>query len=292
MYLFLLASSLVSVAPPSTAAEALRAADELYERRGEGAVDGVAQAEPIKAAMALYRSALSLDPGSYAARLGLLRAIFFRGGFCAIEEGEQIKLFEEAVHLGDDTTRRLEADLKESRLLAHRDALRREPLAAEIYLWAAVSWGEWAVTHKLGAAWRGALGQIRDLAQAVVDLEPGTLYGGGYLILGRLHAEAPRIPLFSHWVSRQRAIEYLRRAYAIAPDSSNNAFFLAQALLTLEPTRRDEARALLERCASMPARPAFAVEDAHYAQLARNLLRESFGAGAATAVAVSEAPTR
>src|SRR5262245_35950146 len=150
MYLFLLASSLVSVAPPSTAAEALRAADELYERRGEGAVDGVAQAEPIKAAMALYRSALSLDPGSYAARLGLLRAIFFRGGFCAIEEGEQIKLFEEAVHLGDDTTRRLEADLKESRLLAHRDALRREPLAAEIYLWAAVSWGEWAVTHKLG----------------------------------------------------------------------------------------------------------------------------------------------
>jgi tetratricopeptide (TPR) repeat protein len=274
----LLLASLGSDRPVSAVAEAaLRSGDELYERRAEGAQDGTALAGPVEAAMIQYRRALNLDPFSYQARLALLRALFFRGGFCDIGEKEQLKTFEEAKRLADDTVRLLETDLKESRLRAHRDALKREPLAAEIYLWAAVSWGQWASTHKLAAAWRGAAGQIRDLAQAVVDIEPTTLFGSGYLILGRLHAEVPRIPLVMRWVSREKAIEYLRKAYAIAPESSNNAYFLAQALLELEPTRRDEVRDLLERCATTPPRPEFVVEDAHYAEEARDLLGKAFG---------------
>lgn len=261
---------------PAVAEAALRRGDAYYEHRAEGAQGGSALPGPVEEAMAQYRRALNLDPASYPARLALLRAMFFRGGFCPIAEKEQIKLFEEARRLADETVRILEADLKEPRLRAHRDALKREPLAAEIYLWAAVSWGQWAATHKVAAAWRGAAGQIRDLAQAVVDIEPTTLFGSGYLILGRLHAEVPRVPLVMRWVSREKAIEYLRKAYAIAPESSNNAYFLAQALLELEPGRRDEVRELLERCATTPPRPDFVVEDAHYAEQARELLRQSF----------------
>ena len=274
-----LVSALLLSAPAMApaVAEALATGDAHYAERAAGARNGVARTGPIDAAIAAYRRALNLDPGSYAARLRLLRAMFFRGGFCDIAPKEQIRLFEEAKRLADDTVRRLETDLKIPRLSAHREALRREPLAAEIYLWAAVSWGQWATTHKLGAVWQGAARQIRDLAQAVVEIEPQTLYGSGHLILGRLHAEAPRIPMLTPWVSREKAIEHLTKALQIAPDNTSNIYFLAEALLSLRPARRSEVRSLLERCVSAPPRPDFLVEDAHYAEEARQLLAQSFG---------------
>lgn len=265
-----------TVAP--TVAEALATGDAHYAGRAAGARNGVAQSGPIDAAIAAYRGALLLDPNSTPARLRLLRALFFRGGFCDIAATDQIKLFVDAKRLADETVRRLEADLKIPRLSAHREVLKREPLAAEIYLWAAVSWGQWATTHKLGAVWQGAARQIRDLAQAVVDIEPRTLYGSGHLILGRLHAEAPRVPMLTPWVSREKAIEHLTKALQIAPDNTSNIYFLAEALLALQPARRSEVKTLLERCADAPPRPDFLVEDAHYAEAARELLAQAFGA--------------
>lgn len=273
--------SVASAAFPASLAEELAAGDEHYARRAENARGGTAAPAAVETAMLHYRRALALDPGSYRARLGLLRAMFFRGGFCEIDAKAQVRLFEEAKRLADDTVRRLETDRKQPRLGAHKAALRREPLAAEIYLWAAVSWGQWAATHKLAAVWQGAAGQVRDLAQAVVDIEPHTLYGSGYLILGRLHAEVPRIPMLTRWISREKAIVYLRQAFEIAPESSNNSYFLAEGLLAVQPQRREEARLLLERCVHAPPRPDFLVEDAHYAEQARDLLREAFGVVAA-----------
>ena len=253
-------------------AAALASGDAHYQKRAEGAHGGTAHPAQVNAAIADYRWALSREPGSYEARLRLLRAIFFRGGFTDISAADQLKLFEDAKRLADETVRRLEADLKESRVRAHRESLRREPLAAEIYLWAAVSWGQWATTHKLSAAWQGAAGQIRDLAQAVLDIEPRTMFGSGHLILGRLHAEAPRIPLLTPWISHEKALLNLRRAVEIAPENSSNVYFLAEALLALQPASRAEAKTLLERCAAATPRLDFMVEDAHYAEEARDLL--------------------
>jgi tetratricopeptide (TPR) repeat protein len=253
-----------------------------YANRALGARGGTADPGPVEAAIGHYRRALALDPSSYPARLRLLRALFFRGGFCRVDAKDQIRLFEEAKRVADETVRLLEAQSRESRLRSHREAVRREPLAAEIYLWAAVSWGQWATTHRLGAVWQGAAGQIRDFAQAVVDIEPETLFGSAYLILGRLHAEAPRVPMLTPWVSREKALVCLRAAFRIAPQNSSNRYFLAEALNALRPDRRGEARLLLERCAAAHPREGFEVEDAHYAEQARDLLARSFGVRGAT----------
>ena len=64
----------------------------------------------------------------------------------------------------------------------------------------------------------------------------------------------------------------LRQALRTGPENTPNMFFLADALLTYEPAQADEARRLLERCARVEPRPAYAVEDAHYAQMARERL--------------------
>jgi hypothetical protein len=51
-------------------------------------------------------------------------------------------------------------------------------------------------------------------------------------------------------------------------------FFLADALLTFDASKKDEARELLVRCASGPARPAYLVEDRHYMRMAQERLAE------------------
>jgi hypothetical protein len=76
----------------------------------------------------------------------------------------------------------------------------------------------------------------------------------------------------THWISREKALVHLRAAHSIAPESSHATYFLADALLNLSPSSRDEAVRLLQSCASRRARPEYLVEDAHYAEMARERL--------------------
>src|SRR5260370_1228256 len=114
----------------------------------------------------------------------------------------------------------------------------------------------------------GARGGIAD----AVHVDRAIAKAGAYLILGRLHVEAPRIPMLTGWVSRQKGLAHLRTGLAIAPDNTALMYFLADALLTVEPSSKEEARALLQRCANTPPRAEYAVEDAHYAGQARERL--------------------
>ena len=144
-----------------------------------------------------------------------------------------------------------------------------------LHFWTAVAWGEWAVARgKFAAARQGAGGRIRDLGQAVVDLDPALEQGGGYRILGRLHDKSPKIPFVTGWVSHDKSIVYLRKALELGPQNTVNQVFLAEAILEHDRSQRDEARALLQRCASATPRPEFLVEDAHYADVSRRLLAQ------------------
>lgn len=235
----------------------------------------MAKPAEIDAALAAYRLALAADPESPEARWRLLRALFFRADFCGATEEPKKRLFDEAKRLGDDGVERLERRIGQAKDAARIAALRKIPGAASVYFWTAVCWGEWALLRgKLAAARQGAGGRIRDLGQTVVDLDPELEQGGGYRILGRLHDQSPRVPFFTFWISREKAIAYLRQALERGPENSVNLYFLAEAILSHEPARREEARRLLERCAGAAPRPEYRVEDAYYAELSRQRLAE------------------
>ena len=275
--------------PPRAALEALAQAEALYARRAEGARGPVADPAGVDAAIAAYRRALVFDPRFIEARVGLLRALYFRGGFCDTPPAQQARIFEEAKRLGEETVARLEKDLGSPRGAARIQALRGVPSAPGAYFWAAVSWGQWSVDHKIAAAWQGAAVRMRDLAETVVDLDPGMNQGSAYLILGRLHAECPKIPMLTSWISRQKALSNLRQALALGPVNTPNLYFLADAILTFESAHEDEARRLLDRCASAAPRAEYLVEDAHYAEMARQRLA---ALGQTTGATASEAPPR
>jgi tetratricopeptide (TPR) repeat protein len=254
-------------------AEALAAGDAHYARRGEGATELGATPFDIDGAIAEYRRALSIDPDSIDARLRLMRAYFFRGGFCGeMPDAEKQALFDEAKRVAEETVARLDKVLQRRKGRVRLDGQADADAAAEAYVWAGVSWGQWAVFHRVAAAWQGAPGRIRDLAQAVLSIDPQTEQAAAYILLGRLHTEAPRLPLVTGWISRAKGLAYLREGRRLAPQNQALTYFLGSALLELEPAASAEARALLEACATRAPRPDFVAEDLHYARLSRERL--------------------
>jgi hypothetical protein len=254
---------------------ALAEGDAHYARRAEGARGAQAQAGPADAAVAAYRRAVAEDPSSLLARSRLVRALFFRSSFVPAGEAERKALLEEARRVGMEGVALVEQRVGKATGAARLSVLRQVPHAVDIHFWSAAAWGEWALARgTLAAARQGAAGRIRDLGQTVVDLDPDFEQGGGQRILGRLHDQSPRIPLITGWVSRDKAIAFLRDALARGPENTVNQFFLAEALLSHRPGSRDEARRLLQQCAAAPPRPELLVEDVYYAELSRKRLAE------------------
>lgn len=263
----------VSLQSTPDISELLAQADARFARRSIGAINEVANPAEVDAALALYRQALARSPRDIAILARLMRAMHYRGAFTGVGLEEKKAIFEEGRKLGQDAVDRLEAQARAARGMSRIEALRLVKGAPELYLWTAGHWGEWALVRgKFAAARSGIAGKLKDLSQTVIDLDPTFEDAAGYRLLGRLHSEAPKIPFITGWVSRDKALQYLRRAHAVGPRHPVTWYFLAEAILDHEPSKRAEARQLLEMCANTPPRADTLLEDARYATLARKHL--------------------
>src|SRR5262245_19434565 len=194
----------------SALAAAIAEGDANYEQRAEQANGAAADPARIDAALAAYRRALAVEPDDLEAAWKLLRALFFRASFCAGADAERKPFVDEGRTLGQQAVDRVERQARAQPARARIPSLAGGPQAAPLYCWTAVNWGQWALLHgKLAAARSGAAGRIRDLAQAVLELDPALEQGGADRLLGRLHHQAPKIPFLTGWVSRTKAVAHL-----------------------------------------------------------------------------------
>jgi steroid 5-alpha-reductase/3-oxo-5-alpha-steroid 4-dehydrogenase 1 len=275
--LVLLIAGLAFIPAPARAADAAAAralGDALFARRAERARGNVADPALVDQAIAAYRAAVAQDPADMESLGRLLYALHFRGAYCGANAEAKKAIFEEGRRLGQSAVDRLEKQAGGRPDPERLAALRAVPGAVSVYYWTTAHLGEWAlVKGKLAAARAGVAGKVRDLAQTVADLDPALYEGGAFRVLGRLHDQAPKIPFITGWVSKRKALEYLRRSLALAPENRATWLFLAEAILDHEERNKEEALSLLRRCAESPPRPEYAIEDAHYSDLARATLQ-------------------
>ena len=271
--LALLLASLRGDAPGPEVSALVAEGDRHFAARASNVRGDRCDPAEANAAIASYRRAVAIDPDSFAARTGMLRSLFFRGSFCGESGAIQTRTFEAAKRLAEESQARLESRVGAKLRRAAPGRFRAVPGAPALLFWCGIAWGQWSLDHKLAAAWQGAGTRIRELAETAVALAPDYEQGAPYIVLGRLHAESPKIPLITGFVSRKKGLEHLRRAHALSPGNTVALWFLADAILALEPGSRAEAVRLLRVCAAAATRPEYLVEDRHYAGLARERLR-------------------
>lgn len=216
-----------------SAAGLLASADRHYAARAAGRTGARADPREISEAIALYERAGAQVPE---ARWKLARALYFLGSYTGLEGEAQRAVFDRARRAGEESvaslgTRHGRRDLRKLEPSAAAELLRTDADAPAALLWTAVAWGQWSLASgKMHAAREGAARRIRDDCLTVIALDPGYEEGGGYRILGRVHDQAPRVPLLTGWVSRAEGVRLLRLAVAQAPRNFVNRHFLAEAL--------------------------------------------------------------
>ena len=243
--------------------------DVHYARRQDGRVGAQANPREIALAVSSYDRAAQA-PDSAEARWKLARALYFQGAYTGQDADGQAAIYEKARLAGDEAIHILERRAKNRQAPAFEGRAPSDIAAAVLsdrdasptFFWAAVAWGQWALTSgKLKAARTGAAEKIRDDASVVIALDPDFEEGGGYRILGRLHHQAPKVPFLTSWVSRDKALENLRRAVAVNDHNFVNRHFLAEALADGGPAERAEAIQIEQKLAADAPSPGHLIED-------------------------------
>jgi hypothetical protein len=241
--------------------------DSWYSRRQEGRSGEVASPLPINRAISAYDEA-TRDPDFIEARWKLARALYFKGAYTGLDEDSRKAVFVKARRVAEEAIGILEKTLEQKGIKGILDA-GPEALAGTnrnnappSYFWAAVAWGEWALsTGKIEAAKNGAAEKIRDYSLTVIGLDPTFEEGGGYRVLGRLNDQAPWIPFLTGWVSHDDAVKYLRLAMQQNGRNFVNRHFLAEALHNGEAADKAEAIRLEEGLVGDAPSPQHLIED-------------------------------
>ena len=234
--------------------------------------DGLAS---VDAAIAAYQRAVAQNPNDFVAHARLLRAYRFKGAYIARTAEDKKKIYGVAKAAGQKAIRALAArgitaELNENQAAAAAKAI---PGAADIFLWDAVNWGEWALAYgKMAAAREGAADSIRRGATIALLVDPRLEGGAPGRVLGRLHDLTPRIPFITGWASSKEAVRFLHQSLEIDPTSKLTMVFLAEAMVGHDSRARDKAIHMLRRVVSTPNNPDFLTEEAAAVADAKALL--------------------
>ena len=256
--------------------------DAAWVHRGDGHQGFRAASEPIEAAIAAYSEALEQSPESLEARWKLLRALYFKGEFVLDDTDSRLDLFTTGREIADTGRKQVERlyNLPDDALDMKPEAVAEiiggdDDNATRIFFWSSTHWGLWGrYRGKIAAARQGVATKIRKFAEIVIQLNPTIENAGGYRVLGRLHAEAPKIPFITGWIDHDRAITELQRALEIAPRDLLTQVFLAEALLDYQPDRKQEAIDILESVVVSEPDPEWLVEELKAIDDAKQLLAD------------------
>jgi tetratricopeptide (TPR) repeat protein len=277
-----LAAILVFALPLNAWQDPMAQGDAAWSRRPQGEQGGRPQPGPIDEAIAAYDRALRADPANLDAAWKLLRALHFKGEYLARTPEEKQRIFARGRDVAEAALDRIGQRVGGRKKLddlappAAAKALAGIPQAKPIHLWAAVHWGLWGDNFgRLAAARQGVGDRVRRSAEILVALDERFEEGAGHRILGRLHTLAPKVPLITGWVDRDKAVAELRRAVALGPDNFLNHLYLADALLQHQPGKKAEAQEILRRLLARQPSPERLVEDERALADARKLLADS-----------------
>jgi Tfp pilus assembly protein PilF len=206
------------------AAAKITEGDRLYEGR-----EDIAKA---RVSVATFRQAVTADYGNYDAAWKLARASYYVGDHTNNDDEA-----EEMFRAGVD---------------AAKAAVKLQAGKPEGHFWLGANYGGQAKMSTLAK-----LSTIQDIQaemDAVIKIDEKFQGGSAYLALGRLYLQAPKVL----GGDTGKAIDYLKKGLAIAPNNSLMKYYLAEAY---ESENRDgEAKKLIEDIMATTPDPQYTAE--------------------------------
>ncbi|HJQ37272.1 MAG TPA: hypothetical protein VKB93_09040 [Thermoanaerobaculia bacterium] len=235
-----------------------------------------AEAGHIDAAIAAYSRGNELE-----SQWKLLRAYRFKGAYVAKTSEEKKKVYGAAKVAGEKALASLYRTLGVKPNASEKDVAakaRAVPGAAELFLWNAANWGEWALAYgKLAAVREGAADRIRREATIAELIDPKTEGGSPSRVLGRLHDQTPRIPFLTGWASGKEALKFLNESLRLDPGNKLTIVFLAEAMVANDSKTKPQAIRMLRDAIAAPNDPAYIVEWTAATEDAKALLKKWSG---------------
>lgn len=147
---------------------------------------------------------------------------------------------------------------------------RQYPDSADVLYWEAVLKANYA-EHQSELAALDAIHEVRDLLNKVISINPKTMGGSAYVVLGTLYFMAPPWPIA--FGDNEEADKLLQTALKINPDGIDSNYFYGKFLLSKE--RVKEAERYFSRASSAPVRPEQAYADNELKKEAKTALENS-----------------
>ena len=225
-----------------------------FSKKCEGTVAGYAPSMPIDKAITYFKQALTDRTVERKAGEMLLYSYYFKGSYVNLTEEQQEAVYASGKSMGEQL-------------------LAKYPNDPAIKFWYMANLGGWGMLiGKLQAAKDGVTDQIKQLCEDVIAMAPEYHQAGGYRVLGALHYKLPRIPFILSWPSDETAMEYLSKAYKLAPEHPANCYHYA--MILDEYGRTDESIRILEEIISRTPRQEMLVEDMRIIERSRESLAE------------------
>jgi len=247
--------------------------DRHYAMRAEGAQGRRARAEHIDAAIAAFAKGSDLE-----SQWKLLRAYRYKGAYVASTSEQKKQVYGAAKVAGEKAIAAAYKAIGVKPTAPEKEvanAARAVPGSAEVFLWDAINWGEWALAYgKLAAARQGAADRIRRQATIALLVDPKLEGGTPARVLGRLHDQTPRIPFITGWASSKEAVRFLNESLRIDPRNKLTIVFLAEAMVANDSKTKPQAIKMLRDAIAAPNDPEYIVEWTAATDDARALLKE------------------
>ena len=253
-FLLILSGIILLISASVPADKNINKADRHFAKRYDGAEKMKAKPRHINKAIKFYKKAIKVDSNRQEAVVGLLRSYEFKSKFAAANEKQKLEILDEAKNLSEQMSQQYPANIK-------------------IKYWNLAILGLWSRSvGVMKASSNDVAERLIKKAETVINQAPEYDQAGAYRILGGMHLKVPHIPFLISWPSEDKALDYLHKAYTLAPQNLANVVLYAQVLYETGDT--EKAIAMLKNIVDNKPRETNYLEDITYLRKARELLEE------------------
>ena len=225
-----------------------------YNNRSSGANGIEAKPDQINLAIKSFLHAYEQESNKVEIGVYLLRCYYYKGKYVSETDDDKKIIFNKGKELGESL-------------------INNHPKSASARYWYLANLGSWSEVYGiLAAAKEGVANIMRVQAEKIIELDSKYWNGGGYFMLGGVHLKSPYIPFILSWPNKEKALEYLLKAYETGSTTPVQIVYLAQGYY--KNRQKKMAVSLLEDLIKQPLSEQETVESLEQKKIAEGLLEE------------------